>query len=208
MKKAYILLFAALAWNSAKAQDSNEFYFTDAAIMPGETANVELCIKNSATNLTCIEAEIKLPEGISVVCDEDGNPQASLRYGRATRHELLANVLDNGNLKLLVSSVDGVTVNGNKGPLLFFTVQADNSAPVGEYAVETVGESLLVDTAADAYYSVGVTGYFLITDDPTSVASLRSETTDDAPVYNLAGQRVGKAKNGIFIKGGKKELHR
>ena len=90
-----------------------------------------------------------------------------------------------------------------------FTVQASEDAPIGECQVETVGESLIVSTDATAFYSVGVTGNVLITDDPTGMnEELRMRNEESDAIYNLAGQRVGKAKNGIFIKGGKKELHR
>ena len=90
-----------------------------------------------------------------------------------------------------------------------FCVQADVNATTGICTVETVGQSLLVNTAAEAYYSVGVTGNVLVTDDPTGITTTDYvQQTSDDKIYNLAGQRVSKAKNGIFIKNGKKELHR
>ena len=209
MKKSLILLLVALSWCSVYAEDANTYYFFDAAILRGETTTISLYMKNSATDLTCLEAEIKLPEGITVVTDDAGNPDASLYRYRTSTHELLANVLDNGNLRLLVSSVNGAVFSGNDGPLLSFSIQADEDAPTGEYMIETVGESLLVNTTARAYYSVGVTCNLLITDDPTGInEELRIKSEESDAIYNLAGQRVSKAKNGIFIKGGKKELHR
>ena len=77
-KLKHILLLAALACGTAHAEDNNTFYFTDAAVMPGETTNIELCMRNTAADLTCLEAEIQLPEGLSVVCDVEGNPLATL----------------------------------------------------------------------------------------------------------------------------------
>ena len=208
MKKLYFLLFAAMAWGSALAQD-NAFYFTDAALMPGTTTNIELCMRNSATDLTCLEAEIQLPEGLNVVLDEDGNPVATLYRNRTTAHEILTNVLDNGNLKLLISSFDGNLFGGEEGPLLSFCVEAAEDAPTGEYQVETVGESLLVTNTAAAYYSVGVTGNVLITDDPTGLEAIENgKLTMDNAIYNLAGQRLNKKQRGINIVGGRKELHK
>ena len=208
MKKLYILLLAAMAWGSALAQD-NAFYFTDAFVLLGSSypSGIELCIRNASTDLTCFEAEIQLPEGLSPVLDEDGNPIVVLYRNRSTVHEVLANVLDNGNLKLLISSVDGALFKGNDGPFLSFHVQADDDAQSGEYTVETVGESLLVNTNAEAFYNVGVKGYVLVSDDPTSI-----KTTDNGQqatgkeIYNLAGQRLSKTQKGINIVGGKKVL--
>lgn len=203
-----MVLLAGLASVGAWAQD-NAFYFTDAALMPGETTNIELCLRNTATDLTCLEAEIQLPESLEVVLDDDGTPLVTLYRNRGARHELLANVLDNGNLKLLISSIDANQFAEGEGPILSFCVQAEADAFTGEYQVETVGESLLVNTAANASYSVGVTGNVLITDDPTSInEELRMKNKESGATYNLSGQRVSKAKNGIFIRGGKKIIRK
>lgn len=217
MKKGYIFLLAALACGLAWAEDNNTFYFTDAVVMPGETTNIELCMRNAATDLTCLEAEIQLPEGLSVVCNAEGNPIATLYRNRAQGHELLTNVLAGGNFKLLVSSIDGKLIAGGDGPLLSFCVQAADTAPVGECVVETVGESLLVNSGAGAYYSIGVTGNVLITDDATSIneTSIKDEETD-AAIYDLYGRKIDTSifthrpshKKGIFIKDGRKELHK
>lgn len=208
-KLKHFFLLAALAWGTAWAEDINTFYFADAILMPGTTANIELRMRNSSTNLTCLEAEIQLPEGLSAVTNEDGDPVVSLYRNRSVVHEVLSNVLDNGNIKILISSIDAAAFKGEDGPLLSFGVRADNDAPTGEYQIVTVGESLLVNTEAAAFYSVGVAGNVLITDDPTGIneeLSMKNEESD--AIYNLAGQRVGKAKKGIFIKGGKKEVYR
>ena len=211
-KLKHILLLATIVWGTTWAEDSNSLYFTDATILPGETTNIELCMKNTATDLTCLEAEIQLPEGLTVVCDEEGEPVATLYRNRTASHEILTNVLDNGNLKLLVSSINGTLIDGEEGPLLSFRVQAAESAPIGESTVETVGESLLVNSEAEAYYNVGVKGNVLITDNATSISSMDNQKMDN-DTYDLSGRKVvnGQSsvqlKRGIFIKGGRKELH-
>ena len=210
MKKTRIFLLAAFMCGTAWAEDSNSFYFTDVAVVPGETSNIELCMRNTATDLTCLEAEIQLPEGLSVVCNEEGSPIATLYGNRSAKHEILTNVLDNGNLKLLVSSIDGSVLEGEDGPLLSFCVQASETAPRGACTVETVGESLLVDSEAEAYYSVGVTGNVLITDDATAIDNLPLNIDHSEAVYDLNGRKLlnGKLPKGIFIRGGVKELHK
>lgn len=206
MKKCHIIWLAILAWGTARAEDHNSLYFTDAAILPGETADIELCMKNATADLTCIEAEIQLPEGLSIVRDEEGNPIATLYRNQASRHEFLANVLENGNIKLLVSSISADLFKEGEGPLLSFRIQADRTAPRGECAVETVGESLLVNNLAKAYYCVGITGDILITDDATSLNALndghRAMTGD---TYDLSGRKTNAhPRKGIFIQNGRK----
>ena len=206
MKSHYIsLLSAALLWGTAWAGNDNSFYFTDAAVLPGGQTDIELCMAGSAAGLTCLEAEIRLPEGLSLVCDEEGNPVATLYRNRTTAHELLANVLASGNLKLLVSDIDGHPFSGEEGPVLSFRVQAAETTPKGECHVETVGESLLVNTEAEATYSVGITGNVLITDNATGTAGPEeAESGIEAPVFSLSGQRLPKVQNGINIVGKKK----
>lgn len=206
MKKLYIFLLAGLASAGTWAED-DAFYFNDAILMPGTSANIEFCMRNAATDLTCLEAEIQLPEGFVVALDEAGNPVVTPYPNRSAKHEILANVLDNGNLKLLISSIDADLFDEGEGPLLSFRVQADEDVLAGEYAVETVGESLLVSNAAEACYSVGVTGNVLVTDDATGIEAIDNrQSTTDNKIYNLAGQRVSKARGGIFIQNGKKVL--
>lgn len=218
MKKIHILLLAALMCGTAWAEEENGFYFTDAAVLPGETTSIELCMRNTVNDLTCFEAEIQLPEGLSIVCNEAGNPVATLYSNRIAGHEILTNVLDNGNLKLLVSSINGNLFGGEEGPLLSFLVQAAETAPKGECTVETVGESLLVDSEAEAYYSVGVTGNVLITDDATSLKTVdkgQLASDKEEAVYDLSGRKIKSSSltprsstKGIFIKAGRKELHK
>ena len=208
MIKSRLLLLAALTCGTALAEDANTFYFTDAAVLPGETTNIELCMRNAEKSLTCLEAEIQLPEGLSVALDEKGNPIVTLYRNRTEGHEVLTNVLESGNLKLLVSDIEGRLFRGEEGPVLSFRVQAAEAAPIGESKLETVGESLLVNAEAKAYYSVGVTGNILVTDDATGIdGDLRGMDASDA-IYTLAGERVSKARQGIFIQNGKKKLHK
>ena len=208
MKTLHVsLLSAALLWGTAGAGNDNCFYFTDAAVLPGGQTSIELCMRNSAADLTCLEAEIQLPEGLSVALDEEGNPIVTLYRNRTEGHEVLTNVLESGNLKLLVSDIDGSLFSGEEGPILSFRVQAAEAAPIGESKLETVGESLLVNAEAKAYYSVGVTGNVLVTDDATRIDLIGTPSSaDGGRVYNLAGQRQNKMQRGVNIVGGRKVL--
>ena len=208
MKKLYIFLLLALVSAITWAEDDNTFYFNDAILMPGTTTNISLYMRNTSTNLTCLEAEVQLPEGLSAVLNESGDPVVTLFRNRSTVHEVLTNVLDNGNIKLLVSSIDGAVLKGNDGLLLTFCVRADEDAPTGECTIETVGESLLVSTEAEAFYSVGVVGNVFITDDPTDISNISENSESSDAIYNLAGQRLSKKQKGINIVNGKKELVR
>lgn len=214
MKKFPLLMLAVIACVTARADDGNTLYFTDAIVKPGETTYIELCMRNSVANLTCLEAEIQLPEGLSVASDGNGNPRVVLYRNRIAGHECLANVLDNGNIRLLVCSIEAETIGEGDGPILSFCVEASQIAISGDCTVTTVGETLLVDTEARAYYSVGTTGIVTITDDETDLRDVEGRDDAGGTTYNLAGQAVngktanGRPARGIFIRNGRKELHR
>ena len=55
MKKLYIFLLLALVSAITWAEDDNTFYFNDAILMPGTTTNISLYMRNTSTNLTCLE---------------------------------------------------------------------------------------------------------------------------------------------------------
>ena len=73
--------------------------------------------------------------------------------------------------------------------------------------METVGESLLVNANAEAFYSVGVKGIVQITDDATAIESLQ-EQRGNGLIYNTSGQRLSRKQKGINIINGRKELHK
>ena len=214
MKKTFSLLLAILFCNIAQADDNNTLYFYDTIVMPGETSSLVLCMRNTASNLTCLEAEIQLPEGLSVVMDEDDNPVTTLLRNRTAGHEVLTNVLDNGNLKLLISSIDNNSIKGFDGPILSLHVQASKTSPIGECSAETVGETLLVSSQAETYYCIGILGNVLITDDPTNIASSSLDINQSKEIYDLSGRRINSTlsnvhlQSGILIKGGRKKLYK
>lgn len=86
-----------------------------------------------------------------------------------------------------LSTVDGVTA--------FYPVKQNSAIPVKRCYLEVKGTS----TKA-AFYSLG-TNF----GETTGISSVKNKAEKaDAPVYNLAGQAVGKGYKGLVIKNGKK----
>ncbi len=71
-------------------------------------------------------------------------------------------------------------------------------------------------TAGETYYifnkstQIGFSGFEFTPSDPTGISEVAVETEADpnAPIYNLAGQRVSKDTKGILIQNGKKFINR
>ena len=86
-----------------------------------------------------------------------------------------------------LSTVDGVTA--------FYRVKKDSNIPAKRCYLEVMSAS-----ANAAFYSLG-TNF----GETTGISSVENKVEKaDAPVYNLAGQLVGKDYKGLAIKNGKK----
>ena len=100
-----------------------------------------------------------------------------------------------------------VTFVGEEGTVFSVPVYVGANVPDGAYTVEF--EQVLVGTTDDPLVSPqGVEssskGSFTLTvGDGTGINSINADDVN-APVYNIAGQRVSKAQKGVFIQNGKK----
>ena len=50
--------------------------------------------------------------------------------------------------------------------------------------------------------AIGVTAF--AKEEPNAIDTVTAQDDDNAPIYNIAGQRVEKAVKGIYIRNGKK----
>lgn len=107
----------------ANAED--RFYIEDFTINPGETKQIALILQNENI-YSAIQADLKLPTGLTVE-QEDGEYIFDLTDRKARNHTVSGNLLDNGDIRVLISSQTSKTFSGTNGPLVLFNVTADNS---------------------------------------------------------------------------------
>ena len=134
---------------------------------------------SGATEMTALQFNLKLPEGVTV-------DTSNATLGSATDgHTLCIETLDNGDLLFILYSMDLNTFKD--GELLRFPVAAS-----GEVKLYTIRYA---DTDAVSY--VGE-------ETATGIKTLSNSPLKGENIYNVAGQRLSKMQRGINIKDGKK----
>lgn len=119
-----------------------------------------------------------------------GTPDISTSYGNATY-----NIADSSEGTTLLKIFRGYYLDGVK-----FT--DDNKDQLVENA-EVVVYGKLVDY--NGTYEMNSGNYLVsINGKSTGIKDITSQTANDAPAYNLAGQKVGKSYKGVVIRNGKK----
>lgn len=113
----------------------------------------------------------------------------------------------NNMLRGSVEDFDNIHEDGYK----YYVLNYKNGANLGFYWQKGSGDGSTVNCAAHkAYLRVPVSsgnsnGFaFRFEDTITDIQSVNAEAENNAPVYNLQGQRVNATKAGVYVKNGKK----
>ena len=224
MKKIYMTMVAMLCGAAAMAQ-TNELYVSDQTLETGTTAaNLEIGLKNDAA-ITAISFKLALPEGVkakavkyvtfneeridlakvqAALDDEEAEPGDLYKIERqAAGSDYMYNFYPSISRYKAGDEWVAVTLLGNDGNILTLpvTISAD-----GDYEIKFYDISLANDEATAQ--SVATTTEFTckLTVGGTGINSVNADNNENAPIYNLAGQRVNKAQKGIFIQNGKKSI--
>ena len=137
-----------------------------------------------ATDMTALQFNLKLPEGITI----DTN---NATLGSATDgHTLCIETLDNGNLLFILYSMDLNTFMD--GELLRLPINGVKDGDANIYTIRYASADAMSHEAEDI-----TTGSLSLTPSPSP---RRGE------IYNVSGQRLNKMQKGINIKNGKKVL--
>ena len=215
MKKFYMLMVAMLCGVAAFAQES--VYFKPIKVEKGETeATLEVCLKAQvATSVASVSTRIQLPEGVSYKLSKN-NPKMVANGDLENGHSTKVMECTDGNYQFSIYSaspfeyeeMDGVTEIDDvifTVPLLISEEVAavDGTYPIKLYMMSvanTSSESLTLNGTFPTEYedAAGLT-----VGAGTGIIGINADDTN-APIYNVAGQRVSKAQKGIFIQNGKK----
>lgn len=201
MKGAYVTNFVG---NSTIA-DSNtdvevtaagvyELYIaTPIAITGGETTEMKIMLNNTAA-VNGWHATFILPEGITV----DGAV-----IERTNGHVLTYNFIEDEH-KLIIfadSEPDVNSIPENSGAVATVTLSAATDITSGTMTIYMKDAYI---TTASGNKTIGEVSYQIST--TTAIQNVENATANNGAIYNLNGQRVSKAANGIFIQNGKKAV--
>ena len=212
MKKTKALFAALLLMVAGNVMADNKVTAADVTIKAGETADVAISITNEGTVLGW-SFQLKLPEGVSVVYDEDeedylydfSDHVPKSKKGVAKLSPDIRETAEEGVLQFsFVGKTADDVLDGNEGEVMTITVKADANleSAVAEGALTNISHS---DPDAVSL-PVEKTSNFTVTIEGTVPVGIQEVEAANAkaPVYNLGGQRVEKTTKGLYVKNGKK----
>ena len=198
MKKFYMTLVAMLCGVAAMAQ--NELYIENLDGVAGEEVNLDVKLKNDA-EITAISFRLGLPEGVTMALNKKGKKYITLDEDRIDDHVSVLQVATDGADMISVYSANKYPFYENDGTVVTVPLAIAETVANGTYEIR-IYECSCADvnavekrTATECKANLTVGG--------TGINSINAEDSK-APVYNLSGQRVSKAQQGVFLQNGKK----
>lgn len=202
---------------TVNSEESNRITANDVTIKTGENANLTISIENDM-NVAAFDFRLYLPDGISVVWDEEYEDyswdwcERVPKNARGSFFDMNIQTTDDNSLMFGANSgTSGKVLNGNNGPVLTITLHAAASAKSGEGQLKRISFSNEDGTQSvspnDATFNIIVI--------PATGINDIEQDGQNAAIYNLAGQRLGnsqfiihnsKLPQGIYIVGGKKVM--
>ena len=116
------------------AQSNTKLSIEDFAIKPGETKTMTIDLDNPDMEVTLVQFDMKLPEGLSIVPGEE-----ALEIARTTwrKHSLETNEL-NGFTRFLLASSSNATLSGTSGAIIMVQLKAADTFAGGTIALQNI----------------------------------------------------------------------
>ena len=163
---------------------------------------VAICMTNEPSNITGIQMDVYMPEGLSILSDEVGY---FIELGSRTtsrKHTLESALQKDGAVRIISASSKLYPFSGNEGDILVMTVVADKNFKSGTIELkncvatgaDTDGSNIVQYKPAD--YSATVMDY------ATDIEETLADVDANAEYYNLQGVKVAKENltQGVYIK--------
>ena len=136
-----------------RSQWDNTIYIEDMKVISGTEAVLSVKMDNIVV-AEGFEFEMNLPEGISVVQDEDGFPEVTLSTDRTDSQRTNtfdAVIQQDGTLKVFAASNNGSTIDGNYGEIVQVKVAIADDMAGGDYTVYIDNITISDDNAVSHY---------------------------------------------------------
>ena len=199
--KSVLCVVAMMMSMTAQAQVS--FYIEDFNFDENVyVKEVAICMTNEPSNITGIQMDVYMPEGLSILSDEVGY---FIELGSRTtsrKHTLESALQKDGAVRIISASSKLYPFSGNEGDVLVITVVADKNFKSGVIELkncvatgaDTDGNNIVQYKPAD--YSATVMDY------ATDIEETLADVDANAEYYNLQGVKVAKENltQGVYIK--------
>ena len=151
-------LQAVVSMDVEEPNYDNTIYMDNVEVLSGTEAVLSVKMKNTVV-AEGFEFNLYLPEGITVVTDEDGFPEVTLSTERTTprkTNSFDAILREDGSLRVLGASTNGSAISGNDGEIVQVKVAIADDMVEGEYAA-CVKDIAISDVNAVSYTSAMTT---------------------------------------------------
>lgn len=182
MKRNIFLLLTASLFSMGQAVADNVLTVNEVYVPQGGQARIEIGC-DFDTEFTAFELQIALPDGLSLVADEDGYPVIEKAFD--TNHILTGNLLpSNGNYKITCRSMENLSMP-TSGALFSVTVQAGNDVTAGSMLTGNIVSCEFTRTADsggqeldDTDFTIYVTEYRVVLDENSTVVPAEQTNVD------------------------------
>ncbi len=155
-------------WNwddNGGGQGDEQEYQTDNTLAFADNmkanAGTEFNLPIEMTNrdaISGIQFDLYLPEGIELCKDEYDDYLIEMSRTTARRHSIASRVMNDGALRVVISSTQNSTFTGDSGQLLSLVLLPNSTLEAGNYEVE-LKNIVLTDPDANRYAVADVKGY-------------------------------------------------
>ena len=123
--------------------NENQFVVTNISAKHGDVVVIPVALINSQT-FAAFQTDIFLPEGFSIVTDEDSEHIVTPSERLTSDHVLMTSDANNGSVRVLCYTPNALPIDGSEGELFYITIQVPNDAE-GTYII-ALRNSLLTTT--------------------------------------------------------------
>lgn len=167
------------------------------AIKAGETRELTVSLTNPNDELTLLQFELLLPEGL-YINKVDDNPSVSMGSRTSGNSHQLSAYADGQRVRCLLASPGNELISGTEGAVVRLTVTAADDFSGGSLLLaDAIGVSPCEQEVMMPSQRYG------LTDSATGVTDVKN-AEKSSEVYSLTGQRQVKMKRGINVVNGKK----
>ena len=122
---------------------SNCFVVANAEMLQGDTIVIPVALTNTQT-IVAFQTDIYLPEGFTIVTDEDDEYVIHGSSRLTSDHVIMADNANNGSVRVICYNPAEQPISGNEGDLFYMTIRVPDDAS-GDYAVN-LRNNLLTNT--------------------------------------------------------------
>ena len=123
--------------------ETNYFSMTDTTVWHGDIIAIPVSLDNNL-DVMAFQTDIFLPEGFTIVTDEDDEYVVTSSSRLTSDHVIMANNANNGSVRVICYTPNSHPISGNEGDLFYINVQIPNDAD-GDYTI-SLRNSLMTST--------------------------------------------------------------